>query len=142
MPGPAEQMMRPAAGAGRSYSCCSCDRLIDSSLVLGVASIDAGDAECFPASFWPLAARELRFAQRIPTRIFTLIDPCTVEPRWLPASFSALDPPSKSEPEPWPGSLGVVGVVVVVSRAGFHEDRFLWVRWLLVIGAMGPSFTA
>jgi hypothetical protein len=41
-----------------------------------------------------------------------LIDPCTVDPRWLPASFSALDPPSKGEL--WLGSLGVVGEVVVV----------------------------
>src|SRR5580704_7174023 len=42
----------------------------------------------------------------------TLIDPRTVDPRWLPASFSAFDPPSKGEP--WPGSLSVVGVVGVV----------------------------
>src|ERR1700735_3390016 len=44
----------------------------------------------------------------------TSIDPCTVDPCWLPASLSALDPPSRGEPELWLGSLGVVGVVGVV----------------------------
>src|ERR1700722_3342550 len=42
----------------------------------------------------------------------TLIDPCTVDPCWLPASLSAVDPPSKGVP--WLGSLGVVGVVGAV----------------------------
>src|ERR1700729_3223117 len=52
----------------------------------------------------------------------TLIDPCTVDPCWLPASSSALDPPSKGGPEPWLGAPGVgvvvVGVVVVVVVVG------------------------